>query len=273
MQQHNEVRSLLERDEVAFGANVETGSPRLVELYGDLGFDWVWLDMEHKNPAGFDAEWLEHRVRAAECADTELLVRVPTADPAMVRKVLDTGVRNILVPRVRTAEITRQVVRAAHFRYDDGPGERGLGKGRSSSYGDAYGTDRPDVYPDGEDDNVLVGVLLEHHEAVEDIAEITAVPDLGFVLPGFGDLSVSLDRILQYDDQEVIDAIERIESACVDADVPMLGVSGGHFDGPGSVNRAIEDGYQLLGLGHDFGAVRAFLGNRLEEHRSVLEEP
>lgn len=271
MQQHNEVRSLLERGDVAFGANVETGSPRLVELYGELGFDWVWLDMEHKNPAGFDAAWLEHRVRAAECAGTELLVRVPTADPSLIRKVLDTGVRNVLVPRVRTAETTREVVRAAKFSYDGGPGERGLGKGRSSSYGGAYGTDRPDAYPNGEDDAVLVGVLLEHHEAAENAAEIAAVPDLGFVLPGFGDLSVSLDKTLRYDDREVTAAIERIESACRDADVPMLGVSGGHFDGPGDLERAIDDGYGVLGLGHDFGAVRAFLGNRLEDHRAAIE--
>jgi len=56
MQQDNAVSAALKRDDVALGANVETGLPRLVEIYGDLGFDWVWVHTEHENVSGFDAE-------------------------------------------------------------------------------------------------------------------------------------------------------------------------------------------------------------------------
>jgi len=84
-------------------------------------------------------------IRAAECTGTELLIRMSSADLSFVWKVFDTGVRNVLVPRVRTAETARRVVRAGRFSYEDGPGARGLGKGRSSSYGSSYGTDRMSI--------------------------------------------------------------------------------------------------------------------------------
>lgn len=264
MRQINAVKEGLEADEVQFGANVETGSPRLVEIYGDIGLDWVWLDLEHKNPAGFDADWLEHRVRAAAAAGTELLVRVPTGEPALVRKVLDAGVRNVLVPRVRTAAEVTRAVRAGRFTFDGEPGRRGLGKGRSSSYGSAYAPGE-DEYVTREDAQTMVGVLIENREAVENIDDIVGVPDLGFVLPGFGDLSVSLGRTLKYDHPEVTDAIERVEAACADHGVPMLGVLGGHFTDGESAREAVANGYRLLGLGHDFAAVREVLGSRHAE--------
>lgn len=271
MRQTNAVREGLRSGDVQFGANVETGSPRLVEIYGDLGLDWVWIDLEHKNPAGFDTDWLEHRVRAAEAAGTELLVRVPTGEPALVRKVLDAGVRNVLIPRVRTVEEVTRAVRAGRFAFDGGPGRRGLGKGRSSSYGSAYAPGQDD-YVGREDENTMVGVLVENQEAVENIEDITAVPELGFVLPGFGDLSVSLEQTLEYDDPAVTDAIERVEAACAADDVPMLGVLGGHFSDVASAREAAADGYRLLGLGHDFAAVREVLGGRLAEFGGAFED-
>jgi len=90
---------------------------------------------------------------------------------------------------------------------------------------------------------VLAGVLLKRHEAAENADEIAAMSGLGFVVPGFGDLSVSLDRPLRYDHPDVVGAIERIETACLDAGVPMLGVHGAHFNDPDATLEAIDDGY------------------------------
>ena len=265
MDVENTVMTKLDAGEVVFGAGVETGSPKLVEAYGAIGLDWVWVDFEHKNRSPYDSDYLEQLVRAAECANTELIVRVPQSDPALIRKVLDAGVRNILVPRVTTADEVRRVVAASRFEYDGQPGQRGLGFGRSCAYGDFMTNGTPaGRYDRAEDANTLIGLLIEEREALANLDAILDVPDVGFVLPGPGDLSVQLGHPLEYDHPDVVAAVDRIREGCVDRDIPVQGVFGSHFSTTDEVGAAIENGYQLVGLGNEFDAVRTVFGDRLD---------
>ena len=95
----NDLRATVEGGDVAVGVLDDLYSPAMVEIYGDLGFDFVWHDLEHAGPAPDDADSLDNLLRAADAADTELLVRIPSADPAMIHKALDTGVRNLFLYR------------------------------------------------------------------------------------------------------------------------------------------------------------------------------
>lgn len=60
----------------------------------------------------------------AEGAGFGLAVWLPDSEPAMVRKVLDAGVRTVIVPRVETAEKVERVVRASRYRNEGCTGER-----------------------------------------------------------------------------------------------------------------------------------------------------
>ena len=73
-----------------FGARANSFSPDLVEVYGGLGLDFAWLDIEHGGPSIDDATTLGHLVRAATVGDIDLMIRLPSNDPAVVRKTLDT---------------------------------------------------------------------------------------------------------------------------------------------------------------------------------------
>ncbi|ELZ80362.1 HpcH/HpaI aldolase [Haloferax larsenii JCM 13917] len=249
-QQQNHLANIRDTDDVYLGAGVETASEQLVELYGTLGLDWVWLDLEHKNGTPLDGPRLERLVRAAQCGGTELVVRLPNGDPSTVRKALDTGVRNVVVPRVETASDVERAVRAGRFEFDGEPGDRGLAQGRVSGYGTTFGGERP--YHEVEDENVQVGVLVENRTAVENIDEIVTVPELGFVFPGPGDLGVSMGRTLEYDDSEVRALIERVRETCVQHGVPLLGFHNSNFVGPDGARNAAERGYRLLHLGDEF---------------------
>jgi hypothetical protein len=46
--------------------------------------------------------------RAAEVGGTELLVRVPAGDSSLIRKVRETGVKNVIVPRIDSAAELRR---------------------------------------------------------------------------------------------------------------------------------------------------------------------
>jgi 2-dehydro-3-deoxyglucarate aldolase len=254
----NHVRERLESDEPALGARAETFSPVMVEVYGQLGYDFVWLDFEHGGPSPYDSTAFDALIRAAESAGIELFVRVPSGDPPLIHKVLDTGVRTILIPRVRSAAEVREAVEAAHFTYDGDPGARGFGGGRPTGWGaDDEG------FIESQDEAVLVGAMIEHRDAVENVEEILSVPELGFAFIGANDLSISMGRPRQTDHPEVRAAIGTVEEACRDADVPF----GAPKHDTGAAAAAIDDGYSVLRIGDEVGAAREALGSRLETLR------
>ncbi|QLG61145.1 HpcH/HpaI aldolase family protein [Halorarum salinum] len=252
----NRLRRALERGDPVFGAGVATFSPTVIETFGDVGLDYAWLDLEHGGPSPYDSTAFEDLTRAADAAGIELLVRIPTPDPALVRKVLDAGVRTILVPRVETAEEVRRAVRASRFSYDGGVGDRGVGgASRTSRWGGEI-----DDHVEREDGEALVGVMIENERAVGNLESILSVPDLGFAFVGPADLSVSLGRPMEKGHPDVRDAAERTSEACLDAGVPV----GCIRNDPAEARAAVEDGYRVLRVGGDLGPMRAELSRRLD---------
>jgi len=241
----NDLAATLADGDVALGILDNTYSPTLVEFYGDLGVDFVWLDLEHGGPNPRDASQVEDLLRAAERTDIEVLVRLPGTDPTLVRKALDLGVRNVFLPRVETADDVRNAVRSARFRYDDGPGDRGLASPRASRWGLA------EEYVATEDRETLVGVTIETKASIENLDDILAVPELGFVFIGPLDLSVSLGYPGEIDHPKVKEAVETVRSTAVDAGVPVAGLGFGMDD----VNEKARNGYQMLNLGSTTGAL------------------
>ena len=256
MRVENGLRGALEAGETVFGAACATFSPTVIELYGHLGLDFVWLDFEHGGPSPYDSTVFEELTRAAETGGIELLVRIPKPDPALVRKVLDAGVRTILIPRIETADQLRPAVEAAHFAYDGGVGDRGVGVGRTSEWAGYV-----DSHIGGEDDQVLVGTMIENTRAVENIEEICAVPELGFAFIGPADLSMSMSggEPLDKHPEQLQAAIDRTREACLAAGVPVGRI---HND-PADARQAVDDGVQIVRLGGDTGAIRSVLADRL----------
>jgi len=252
----NELRRALVDDEVALGVLDDAYSPTLVEFYAELGLDFVWVDLEHGGPSPWDGDRLADLLRATDGTDTELLVRLPDSDPALVRKALDAGVRNAFVSRVETAAETERAVRAARFRYDGATGDRGFANPRASRWGTT------DDYVATEDDETLVGVTVETETAMGNLDEILAVPELGFVFLGPLDLAVSLGHPGEPDHPEVQDAVEEILATSLDAGVPVGGLGFGMDD----VNEKAEAGYQLLNLGSTTGALGAAVESWFAEY-------
>jgi len=257
------MREIVESDGPALGARVGTFSPEFVEVYGDVGLDFAWLDFEHGGASAYDSKLLAQFVRAAATADIDLLVRIPSGDPALVRRVLDAGVRTILVPRVETVEDIRPAVEASRFRIDGEVGDRGIGGERSSSWG-AF----PDDYTEREDEEVMVGAMIENETAVSNLDDILSVPELGFAFIGPADLSVSMGHPLEKDHPEVVETVESIREAALDADVPAgrIAADGEH------AAAAAEKGYDILRIGGDVSAVRRDMTDRLDQFDEASRE-
>ncbi|MHB9285930.1 HpcH/HpaI aldolase family protein [Halobacteriales archaeon Cl-PHB] len=254
----NALREQLESGEVALGVLDDAYSPTLVEVYGGLGLDFVWLDFEHGGPSPWDGDRLADLLRAAELTDTELLVRIPVTEAALVRKVLDVGVRNVFLSRVESAAEVQQAVRATRFEYEGDPGRRGLANPRASRWGQA------DDYVRSEDEEVTLGVTVENRRAVDDIDAILNVAALGFVFVGPLDLSVDVGHPGEPDHPEVQEAVETVREAARAHEVPVGGLGFGLED----VEAKADQGYQLLNLGSTTGMLQATVSDWLDAYQA-----
>jgi 2-dehydro-3-deoxyglucarate aldolase len=263
----NKFRRLPTSDRVLVGAAVGTYTPKVVEVYGDLGLDYAFLDLEHDGFGPLDSDTLENYTRAAELAGVELLVRLPSGSaethPSRVRKALDAGVRNLLIPRVETAEEVRAAVRAGRFHHGDDPGARGIGGSRVTTYGGGLDPD----FVDRADETVAVGAMIETADALADIEAILGVTDLAFVVPGPMDLAGALGYPGQHGHEAVVDAVAEVEAACTDAGVPF----GWPYVDPAEAAAYVDRGYQFLTVGSELSAAREVFGRAIEDVDAAVD--
>lgn len=259
MSRSNAFRETLEAGEPTFGARAASYAPSLIEVYGDLGLDFVRVDLERPGPSPLDSEYLETLVKTATVADVELLVRLPSSDPDLIRRVVDTGVRNLLIPRVETAEEVQRAVRATRFSYDDGPGERSFSGWRATGYS-------TDVDPTEKDSELCLGIMIETAAAVDNAEEILSTPDLGFVFLGPNDLSVQYGVPGERNHETVQSALSTVEDLAKEHTVP-LGAAG---HDPEKAVQLVDDGYQVIRLLDEFDAIRSVYSDRWEMVRSNL---
>ncbi len=258
MRQHNTLRKKLEEGNVVLGAQTVTHKPTIVEVYGNLNLDFVWVDFEHIGPGANDGERFEDLTRAADVSGTELLVRLPNGNPPLIRKILDAGVRNLLIPRVETVEEVRRAVESSRFSYDDSVGDRGIAASRSSG----WGADLDGEYVETEDKNVSVGVMIENTTAVDNLDEILGIEGLGFIIIGPADLSVSMGCPLEYDNPKLESVIKKILEKSNSHDIPV----GRLTKSTEETKQVIESGAQIVRIsGGEVGELRNVLAERVEE--------
>lgn len=254
----NNVREKFSAGTAVLGARTKTFATEIVDAYGRLDLDFVWLDLEHSGPSPYDAEALEPLVQAANVVDIELLVRVPTGEDAVIHKVLDTGVQTLLIPRIQTPEEVREAVRATRFTYNGEPGDRGYG-------GPPPGWDSGTEFTEAADETVVIGVMIEHERAVDNIREILDIPHLGFVFIGANDLSISMGHPGNTGHPEVQEAITTVENAAQKAGVPF----GAPYHDTAGAKEALESGYQVLRISDELDAIQTAVGERLSTLRDV----
>jgi 2-dehydro-3-deoxyglucarate aldolase len=224
----------LRRGDLLIGTLVSLPSPEITEILAGCGFDWLFIDAEH---GAFNPQQAQGMLQAAgECP---CVVRVPCDDEIWIKKALDIGAAGVIVPQVHGPEQARQVVRACKY---SPAGARGVGIGRAHRYGLEF-----EQYIKRANRQTAVILQAESQQAVDNIAEIAAVPGVDAIFIGPYDLSASLKRIGRVQDRKVTDAIARIVRTCKTAGVRLgyFGVSSA------AVRPCIKKGFTLLTVGVD----------------------
>ena len=242
-------RQRLAAGEPLYGTVVTLTTPQAADALARVGFDWLWIDMEH---GPLDLATVQGLLQGAGegCA---CLVRVPANDPVWLQRVLDLGPAGVIVPHVDSVEAAQAALDACRY---PPRGHRSVGIGRAQG----YGADLRD-YLETAHERVLVLPQVEHADAVEQIDAILALDGIECVVVGPFDLSASLGHPGELDHPEVTRAIRRVISACRDA-----GKRAGIFAGNTAFARAWQaEGMQLLALSADISlmgdAARAALSD------------
>jgi 2-keto-3-deoxy-L-rhamnonate aldolase RhmA len=177
------IRAALASGAIPLGMQSFAGSAVLVEAIGRAGFDFVMLDTEHAN---VDAAQVETLVRAADAVSLTSLVRVAANEPTAIRKALEAGAAGVVVPQVRSAAEVERAVASARV---PPAGTRGS---CVAVRGTGYSIEDWDDYERRANEEVYVIPILEHPDALDDLAAICAVDGVEIVLFGPGDLGLAL---------------------------------------------------------------------------------
>ncbi|WP_345814702.1 2-dehydro-3-deoxyglucarate aldolase [Paraburkholderia sp. PREW-6R] len=170
--------------ETLIGCWASLASPIATELLGIIGFDWMLLDAEH---APNDVLTLIPQLMALKDSPSAPVVRPPANDSVFIKRLLDSGFSNFLVPFVDSADDAARAVAATRYPPQ---GIRGVSV---SQRGNRYAT-VPDYFRIA-NDNVCVIVQIESRKAVESIDDILAVEGVDAVFVGPSDLAATHGHI------------------------------------------------------------------------------
>ena len=233
------IKEKWERKELCIGTNVAFTDAAVSELFGEAGYDFVWIDLEH---SAMSVDQALNHVRAARGAGVAAFIRVPSNDPVIVKPILELHPAGVIVPRIASVADAEQAV--VSCRYPP-RGVRGFGPSRGSRFGDISGPD----YLDAVDDQIMVIPQIEHIDAVDDIEAILDVPGIDSVVTGPGDLSATMGLRGQGGHPDVIEAVRRVLQAAIDRGIPA-----GHSAGwdPGAVRSFIDMGISWISVDGDW---------------------
>jgi len=195
----NQWRRRLGAGEPRFGLWVASGSSYVTEICAGSGIDWLLLDLEH---APNDVRsTLEQLQVLAGYPDVDVVVRPPSADPVSIKRLLDVGAQNIIVPMIDDA--AKAVAAVAATRYPP-EGIRGVG----SALARASRWNRISDYLVTADATVSLTVQVETVASLEHLGEIADVDGVDAVFVGPADLAASMGKLGQPEHPDVVATIE-----------------------------------------------------------------
>ena len=117
--------------QILVGAWTNLNSPMVCEIIGSLGFDWLLIDAEH-GPNSVTS--VLSQLQAIAPYATVPVVRIPNHDSSLIKRYLDIGATNLLVPFVDCRTQAINIIKATRYPPH---GLRGVGAGlaRASRWG------------------------------------------------------------------------------------------------------------------------------------------
>lgn len=227
----NILKQKLKNGERVFGTWTIIPDTTSLNVIASSGLDFIIIDMEH---GSMDFKELPDFVRAIESGGSQVIVRLPNKKSDTILKVLETGVKSILVPHVSSVEEAEDIVKNCKY-YPDG--NRGL-----SPYTINHNYSDKEVDLKRSNEEILVGVMLEGKNCVRLSLDISKVIGIDLIYTGIYDISQSLGIPGDLYNEKVI----KMQKLCVE-NITKNGKSAGSFCKDLNYTDILKDsGYQFL---------------------------
>lgn len=234
----NAFKHAIARGELQIGLWCSLCSPITAEIVCHSGFDWLLLDTEHSPNEVPD---VLSQLQAVQAGCASPIVRPAWNDIVLIKRFLDIGAQNLLIPFVQTAEEARRAVEATRYPPD---GIRGItGSGRASRYG------RVTNYLKNATQEICLLVQVETKSALDRIEEIASVDGIDGIFIGPNDLAASFGHIGNWAHPEVQSALEDAVRR-----LKKIGKPAGILTpNEEEAKRFIQWGYTFVAVGADLG--------------------
>ncbi len=204
----SKIKAKLREGEPVLMTALALADPTLFELTSLMGFDGIWMDLEH-HP--ISVETAANLTRAARVGTSEVMARPAKGEFMRLGRLLEAGVRGIMYPRCDNADEARELVAWSKFA----PlGRRGLDSGNADN---PYCFSPLDEYVVDANEQTFLVVQIEDPAALEHVEEIAAVEGVDVIFFGPGDFSLLAGVPGQFDHPVLDAAIGRIAAAAAAA--------------------------------------------------------
>jgi len=225
-------KAKLQQGEPVLVVTLHLIDPSVFELVSLLGFDCIWMDMEHHT---YSLETAAGLMRAARVGVADILARPAKGEFMRMGRMLEAGAQGIIYPRCDDAAEAAEAVRWAKFAPQ---GVRGI---------DAANPDNPyltvpvDQYVAEANRQTFMVIQVEDQQAVSRADEIAAVDGVDVLFLGPGDFSILSGIPGQLEHELVQDALRTVARAAEKA--------GKHWGCPAF---SVEHARQLIEMGARF---------------------
>lgn len=192
------LRARLQSGPPVFNLFLSIPSPWTAELMARSGWETLTIDLQH-GLADFATALAMMQAIAGTPAAT--FIRLPWNDPARIMHVLDAGAEGVICPMINAAADVEAFLGACRFPPE---GYRSYGPVRAALR-------HPDDYR-----RPLTFAMIETAAALDNLAEIAAVPGLDGLYVGPNDLSISvgLEKQADFQDPDLLAMLDEVLIAC-----------------------------------------------------------
>jgi len=199
--QSSKVKQIWNDGGLALGTLVKSTDPVHTEVLSQMGFDFLWYDLEHNDKS---VETFANLCRAARVGDVDVLARPARWETMRMGRMLEAGAHGIMYPRCESAEEAREVVRWSKFA----PlGERGFDGGSADNNFGAYPADD---YTQRANQESWLLIQIESPVALPHVREIAEVEGVDGIFFGPGDFSLLSGKPGQIKHDDVLQAAKQI---------------------------------------------------------------
>ena len=238
----NSFKRRLLAGERLIGCWCSLANPITTEVLGVAGFDWILLDGEHSPN---DVISFIPQLMALKDSVSAPIVRPSWNNPVELKRLLDGGFYNFLIPFIESADEAKRAVAATRYPPQ---GTRGVSVSqRSNKFGSVKD------YFTGINDQICVMVQIESRKGVAAAAEIAKVDGIDGIFVGPSDLAAGFGHLGNASHPEVQAAMAEVIAAAKAAGKPIGILAPVEAD----ARRYMAQGVTFVAVGSDLGVFRS----------------